>query len=202
MGTGMKRTSSTVRFLQEENQRLMERNEELEEELSLLRTTLKSLKGLLGTVVRYNPESDLRRLLRRIVYEAVRIVDAVDGSLLLFDPAAHELVFVVVRSELSQQMEGYRMPADTGIAGWVVTHQEPAIVNDAYQDKRFSSSIDKTFQFKTQSLLAVPLISRGKVLGVIELVNKFSEEPFDDRDVETMSLLAPIAATAIDLTQL
>jgi GAF domain-containing protein len=197
----MKRTPSTVRFLQEENQRLIERNEELEEELSLLRATLKSLKGLLGTVVRYNPESDLRRLLHRIVYEAVRIVDAMDGSLLLLDQPAHELVFVVVRSELSQQMEGYRMPADTGIAGWVVTHQEPAIVNDVYQDKRFSSSVDKTFQFKTQSLLAVPLISRGKILGVIELVNKFSEEPFDDRDVETMSLLAPIAATAIDLTQ-
>ena len=42
----------------------------------------------------------------------------------------------------------------------------------------------------------------GKVLGAIELVNKFSRRPFDDRDMRTLSLLAPIAATAIDLAAL
>ena len=83
---------TTLRFLQEENQRLMEQNEELSEENLYLRGTLKSLRGLMGTVARFDVEADLNRLLNRIVYEAVRIVDAVDGSLLLVDEEKQELV--------------------------------------------------------------------------------------------------------------
>ena len=195
-------TSSTVRFLQEENQRLLVQNEELMEQSAYLRTTLKSLKGLLGSVAKFDLDVDLLRLLNRIVYEAVRIVDAVEGSLLLIDDETQELVFVAVRSEMKDQLEGLRLPVDTGIAGWVTQHREPVISNDVSQDERFSSSVDQKLQFTTQSLMAVPLISRGQMLGVVELINKFSDEPFDDRDVETISLLAPIAAMAIDLASL
>lgn len=191
--------SSTVRFLREENQRLLERNAELEEENEHLSESLKSLKGLLGVVVNYDVEEDLNRLLSRIVYEAVRIVDAVEGSLILIDRETQELVFVEARSETRDQLVGHRMPLGTGIVGWVVEHQEPVIANDVRQDERFSSSVDQKIKFTTRSLIAMPLISRGTILGVIEVINKFSDEPFDDRDVETLSLLSPIAATAIDL---
>ena len=191
--------SSTVRFLREENQRLLERKAELEEENEHLSESLKSLKGLLGVVVNYDVEEDLNRLLSRIVYEAVRIVDAVEGSLILIDRETQELVFVEARSETRDQLVGHRMPLGTGIVGWVVEHQEPVIANDVRQDERFSSSVDQKIKFTTRSLIAMPLISRGTILGVIEVINKFSDEPFDDRDVETLSLLSPIAATAIDL---
>jgi signal transduction protein with GAF and PtsI domain len=192
-------TTTTVRFLQEENQRLLERTEELSEENQRLRDTLKSLRGLMRTVARFNANTDLNRLLNRIVYEAVRIVDAVDGSLLLLDEEKQELVFVAVRSELRDRLLGHRISIDTGIAGWVVKNREPVIANDVSQDERFSASVDQKLKFTTESLLAVPLISRRQTLGVIELVNKFSKERFDDMDVETLSLLAPLAATAIDL---
>ena len=191
--------SSTVRFLQEENQRLLDRTQELGEENEHMRVILKSLCGLLGTVAKVGSDMDLNSLLNRIVYEAVRIVDAVEGSLLLLDEEEQELVFVASRSEMKDQLIGFRIPTSTGIAGWVVTHQEPVIANDVTQDERFSSSVDKRLQFKTQSLLAVPLISRGRPLGVIELVNKFSDQRFDDQDVETVTTLAPIAAAVIDL---
>ena len=191
--------SSTVRFLQEENQRLLDRTQELEEENEHMRVILKSLVGLLGTVAKVGSDMDLNSLLNRIVYEAVRIVDAVEGSLLLLDEEQQQLVFVASRSKMKDQLIGFRIPISTGIAGWVVTHQEPVIANDVMQDERFSASVDKRLQFKTQSLLAVPLISRGRPLGVIELVNKFSDQRFDDEDVETVSTLAPIAAAVIDL---
>ncbi len=192
-------TSSTVRFLQEENQRLLDRNEDLQEENTHMRDTLKSLKGLLGTIAKVGDQLDLNGLLNRIVYEAVRIVDAVEGSLMLIDEEKSELVFVAARSEMKDQLIGHRMPLTTGIAGWVVANHEPVIANDVSQDARFSSAVDQKLKFTTRSLMAVPMISRAKVLGVIELVNKFSEKPFDDRDVETLSLLAPIAAAVIDL---
>ena len=202
MGSQMGGISTTVRFLQEENQRLLEQNEDLSEQNQHLRETLKSLKGLMRTIARFNAKTDLNRLLNRIVYEAVRIVDAVDGSLLLVDDEKEELVFVAVRSELRDRLLGHRIPIDTGIAGWVVRHREAVIANDVSQDERFSSDVDQKLHFTTESLLAVPLISRRKTLGVIELVNKFSKKPFDDIDVETLSMLAPLAATAIDLASI
>ena len=91
------------------------------------------------------------------------------------------------------------MSLDTGIAGWVATHREPVIANEIDRDDRFSASVDLKFQFRTQSLACVPLISRGLILGVIEVVNKFSGHPFDERDMDLLTTLAPIAATAIDL---
>jgi GAF domain-containing protein len=118
---------------------------------------------------------------------------------LIIDPATDELVFVAARSEMRDRLIGYRIPIDTGIAGWVVQHQEPVIANDVRQDNRFSSSVDQALQFTTRSLLAVPLVCCGQPLGAIELVNKYSDQPFDERDVETVSLLSPIAAMVIDL---
>jgi GAF domain-containing protein len=191
--------ASTMRFLQEENHRLLERGEELERENVYLHDTLKSIKGLVDTVARLDVIEDLDRLLNRIVYEAVRIVDAVEGSLLVSDPAAGELVFVAARSEMRDRLVGYRIPIDTGIAGWVVQHEEPVIANDVRQDDRFSSTVDQAFQFTTRSLLAVPLICCGQPLGAIELVNKYSDQPFNERDIETVSLLSPIAAMVIAL---
>jgi GAF domain-containing protein len=195
----MNTTASTVRFLQDENQRISALNEALRDENVALRECLKSVRGLQQVIANLNTKEQLQPLLRRIMYEALRVVDAADGSLLLIDHEAQEFVFVLVRGALKEQLQGHRMPLDTGIAGWAAAHREPVIANEIDQDERFSSSIDRAFQFRTQSLACVPLISRGLVLGVIEVVNKFSGRPFDDRDMEMLMTLAPIAATAIDL---
>lgn len=191
--------ATTVRFLQEENQRLQTLNQELEEESSYLRECLKSIRGLQKTVMELDVETELMTLLNRIVYEAVRMVDAAEGSLSLIDVETQELAFVVVKGEMRGELVGHRMPQHEGIAGWVVAHREPVIANDVSQDERFSSAVDVMLQFRTESLLCVPLISRNKVLGVIEVVNKFSGRPFNERDVEMLLTLAPIAASAIDL---
>jgi len=202
MESRMGRMTTTVRFLQEENQRLSEINEELQEENSYLHGCLKSIRGLHRAVSKLNTGEGLQRLLNRIIYEAVRIVDGVDGSLILTDEPTQELVFVVVKGKLQEELQGYRMPLDTGIAGWVVTHREPVIENDVTRNERFSSLVDTKFRFRTQSLMCVPLISRDKVLGVVEVVNNFSGRPFNKRDLDTLLMLAPIAATAIDLAGL
>jgi GAF domain-containing protein len=202
MDGGMGGTTTTVRFLQEENQRLSKLNEQLREENSYLHDCLKAIRGLQKAVSSLDPGVGLQRLLSRIVYEAVRTVDGVDGSLSLIDEATQELVFVVVRGELQDKLQGYRMPLDTGIAGWVATHLEPVIENDVSQNERFSSIVDTQFQFRTESLMCVPLISRDRVLGVIEVVNNFSGRPFDERDMDTLLMVAPIAAIAIDLAGL
>lgn len=191
--------TTTLRFLQEENQRLRATNEELSEEVSSLNNVLKSLRGLQQVIARLNMRVELQPLLDRILYEALRVVDAADGSLILFDEDTNELVFVLVRGSLAGTLQGHRMPANTGVAGWVMTHGEPVIANNVQQDERFYAAVDMLFHFRTESLASVPLISRGRALGVIEVVNKFSGQPFGTQDLEMLMLLAPIAAAAIDL---
>lgn len=191
--------TSTVRFLQEENQRLQEANDTLREENASLRKCLKSLRGVQQFIASLDTREQLQPLLDRIMYEALRIVDATDGSLILLDHDTSEMAFVLVRGTLREKLQGHRMPAGTGIAGWVATHREPVIANDIQKDERFSAQIDSLFQFRTTSLMCVPLLSRRQILGVIEVVNKFSGLPFDDKDLEMLMVLAPLAATAIDL---
>ena len=103
MDGGMGGTTTTVRFLQEENQRLSELNEQLREENSYLHDCLKAIRGLQKAVSSLDPGVGLQRLLSRIVYEAVRTVDGVDGSLSLIDEATQELVFVVVRGAIASR---------------------------------------------------------------------------------------------------
>ncbi len=196
---GLSSTTTTLRFLQEENQRLRTTNERLSEEVSGLNNVLKSLRGLQQVISHLDMRVELQPLLDRILYEALRVVDAADGSLMLFDEEKNELVFVLVRGSLAETLQGHRMPADTGVAGWVMKRQEPVIANNVQQDDRFYAAVDMLFHFRTESLACVPLVSRGRTLGVVEVVNKFSRQPFDEQDLEMLMLLAPIAAAAIDL---
>jgi signal transduction protein with GAF and PtsI domain len=142
-------------------------------------------------------EEDPFALLNKIIRAALTVIDAADGSVSLLDEETDELVFVAVQGELSRTLPGHRMPKDTGIAGWVVSHGRPEVLNNVRMDSRFSSLIDELFQFKTYSLLAVPMIWRGRALGVIEVLNKFSRQDFTQTDVELLTTLAYIAAAAI-----
>ncbi len=191
-------SSQVLKFLQQENQRLLDENRLLREEVMALRDYLTGLRSLQRAAETITMEEDPLALLDKILYSALTVVDCVDGSILLLDEETNELMFVVVRGELGHTLPGHRIPADLGIAGWVATHAEPQIVNNVRTDQRFSTYVDETFHFETYSLLCVPLILRGNVLGVIEVLNKFNKQDFIEADVDLLSTLAYIAATAID----
>lgn len=125
-------------------------------------------------------------------------MDAADGSLLLLDEETDELVFVLVHGTVRETLPGYRFDRRQGIAGWVAEHGRPAIVNDVRADPRFSSEIDVRFGFVTRSLLAVPLAARGRVLGVVEVLNKRMGEDFTEDDASLLAILATLCASALD----
>ena len=142
-------------------------------------------------------ELDLETLLERIVEAAVAVVRASAGSLLIWDTVKNDLVFSVAKEGGGQALIGRRMPAYKGIAGWVLTNRRPAIVGDVQQDPRFFSAIDESLGFHTNSLLAVPLVAKGEAIGVLEVLNKTSEQPFDQQDTELLMALAGQAAVTI-----
>jgi len=84
-----------------------------------------------------------------------------------------------------------------GIAGWAAQTEQTLIVNDVSHDPRFSNTSDEKLNFRTQSLLAVPLRAPNHTLGVLELVNKRSGN-FAESDRILAEMLATSAAIAIE----
>ena len=177
---------------------VQQENAALREEVGRLRDYVRSLQSLSRAAQQLLSEKDIMKLLDRTLYYAVTVVDARDGALLVTDEETNELVFVLVQGQVREKLPGYRIPFNEGIAGWAARHREPVIVNNARADSRFSSRVDEAFGFQTYSLVCVPLMARGKVLGVIEVLNKAGSKPFAEADQDLLSILAFIAAIALD----
>jgi len=105
-------------------------------------------------------------------------VDA--GSLLMLDEETGELVFVMTLEEGQEKLVGLRVPPGLGIVGDVARTQQYAIVHDPEQDARFYRQVSEGIGYNVQSILCVPIVVKGRTIGVIELLNKrtghFTEE--------------------------
>ncbi len=191
-------SSHLVRFLQQEHIRLQAEIKELREENESLRAYLKALEHLYLAAQDITSEADLITLLDNTMHYAVHLAQASDGSVLLLDPETNELVFAVVHGDKRGELRGYRLPIDTGIAGWVAAHRKPVIANHAHQDARFSPHVDEVFGFVTRSLIGVPMVAHNRVIGVIEVLNKYTGAPFTEADVHLLLILSSIAANALE----
>lgn len=187
-----------IRFLQKENARLQEEKQRLTEEVRALRRYITALQRLQKTVHQFTPEQEILSLLDETLDCALELLDAQDGSLMLIDEKTDELVFVLVHGSVQETLPNYRFDRREGIAGWVAENGEPASVNDVRSDWRFLPEVDEQAGFTTKSLMAVPLAARGEVLGVIEVLNKHSGEDFTEHDASVLSILATLAASALD----
>lgn len=187
-----------TRFLQQEYARLKDENLQMTDEISALRRYIGALREFQETVQQFTPEQDILTLLDKTMECALELLNAEDGSLILVDEESDELVFVLVHGAVRGKLQGHRFARQQGIAGWIVKCGEPVKIENVRDDPRFLPDIDEIFGFETISLVAVPLAARGKVLGVIEVVNKHTGEQFNDDDISLLSILGTLAASALD----
>jgi NtrC-family two-component system sensor histidine kinase KinB len=191
-------SSTTLRFLQLENARMQEENKSLRQENLGLRRYIDSLKSLAWATQQITSEKNLLVLIDQILHSAMDVLNADSGSLLLLDEETDELAFVLVHGDVEEELKGYRIKRDEGIAGWAATRQEPLVVNNPRQDPRFYATVDETFDFLTHSILCVPMVARGKLIGVIELLNKRDQDEFNEADLSLLSILGHVAAIALE----
>ncbi len=144
---------------------------------------------------------DLEQILTTVMEETARVLKTEAGSVLLLDEESDELVFAAVAGPRSEEVKGLKLPLGQGIAGWVAREGQPLLVPDVKADPRFYSGIDGASGFITRSVLAVPMKVKGKVVGVIEAVNKTGGD-FGQTDVELLSSMAQSAAIAIENARL
>jgi putative methionine-R-sulfoxide reductase with GAF domain len=117
------------------------------------------------------------------------------GTLYRFDRPASQLVFEVVIGPHQETLYQQRLPIDRGLAGWVVRNGEPLLIPDVRRDTRFEGMFDHQSGFQTRSVLCVPLLARGQVCGVIQLINKLNGD-FNERDLLLLRILAAMGALA------
>lgn len=120
-------------------------------------------------------------------------------SLILLDEQTNQLFFQVALGTVPD--EQIRFSVNQGIAGWVVRHGEPALVNDVEADARWYSQADSSTGFATRSILALPLKTRDKVVGVIELINKLQGK-FSQKDLQLLESISNSVAGAIENARL
>ena len=102
-----------------------------------------------------------RALLQATVEVARAIFGAKAASVFLLDEEADELVFEAVSGEGEGELIGMRYPADTGIAGWVLTTRQPLIVDDLSADTRWSRSQAESTGYVPKSMMSVLKIGRA-----------------------------------------
>ena len=177
-----------------EHDSLVEENARLKGEVAVLRRFTASMQHVMEAVEKAPPETEIMELLESIVSNVKATIGAGDASLLVLDEDTNELVFVISQGQLPQEnLHWKRLPPGGGIAGWVVEHRRATIVNDAHTDDRFYGQIDTEFEFNTRSLLAAPLVGGGRVLGVIELLNKRDGQLFSTGDQTLLTIICRFA---------
>ena len=149
-----------------------------------------------------NSTLDLGTLLNRIVEAATELTGTAEASILLLDPATGELRFEAASNLTGSAMAAIPVPMEGSLAGWVATHGEPELVEDAQNDSRWFANVDKTIRFTTRNLLAVPMKAHNQVIGVVEAINKRDDQPWTADDVNTLLALANQAAIAIQNARL
>src|SRR5713226_3942349 len=122
---------------------------------------------------------DLDSILQTIMDKMAEYFRPDTWSLLMVDHDRNELYFAIAVGSAAEALKNVRLKVGEGIAGWVAKHGEQLIVPDVMTDPRFAKRIDETTKWETRSIICVPLRSKLRVLGVIQLVNvemkQFSE---------------------------
>jgi signal transduction histidine kinase/DNA-binding response OmpR family regulator len=137
---------------------------------------------------------DIEELLARIVEAGVYVTEAEEGFLLLVDRDSGDLYLRAGKNLGSDQALGLRLKVDDSLAGQVVQTGKPV--------RRGGKSAGRDFKVKTgylvKSLLHVPLLLRGEVVGVLSVDNQISDLEFTDEHQYLLSTLADYAAVSIE----
>jgi diguanylate cyclase (GGDEF)-like protein len=140
---------------------------------------------------------DLDSILQTIMEKMAEYFQPDTWSLLMVDEDKNELYFAIAVGTAAEALKNVRLKVGEGIAGWVAKNGERLIVPDVMTDPRFAKRIDEMTKWETRSIICVPLRSKLRVLGVIQLVNVHLDH-FTNQETFFLQSLCDYAAIAIE----
>ncbi|EAY20657.1 3'5'-cyclic nucleotide phosphodiesterase family protein [Trichomonas vaginalis G3] len=162
-------------------------------------TKKQGLTALLDVAEQLSGVLDIDTLIPMIMQRSCDLLEAERCSLFLVNNTQTELISYF-HAGLTTEI---RIPINTGIVGVTATTGEIQVVNNAYEDPRFDSSVDKKTGFKTRNIITVPIFNnRGEIAGVTELMNKITSDAFTEDDVSLLRGFNVFCGIALDNSRL
>ncbi|MCZ7671511.1 MAG: GAF domain-containing protein [Chloroflexi bacterium] len=143
-----------------------------------------------------NSSLDLSVVMQSMLTQMNEFLNAEAISIALVDRQTNELVYQVAAGIGSDDIVGLRLPSNQGISGWVMEHNQPALVQDANQDQRLARTGDERTGHHTKAMICAPIHYKNRVLGTIQAINP-TGGIFTKQELELLVNLANIASSAI-----
>lgn len=162
-----------------------------------LKRTTQRLGILTDIVKTANSILEPRKVIELIMQKVQQLIPSEAWSMLMLDEEKGELTFELALGEKGKDVSNLRVKVGEGIAGWVAQTGKPTIVNDTSRDPRFARRFDDQTHFVTRSILCAPLISRGRTIGVVQVINRQGGK-FTAADLQLLLTLVEPCAIAIE----
>jgi signal transduction histidine kinase len=142
---------------------------------------------------------DLDRTLQLVMTKAAETLPMDAGALFVFDESTHLYRVVVSHNLPPEQVDQITFAFDEGVPGWVLAHRQSLIINDARLDDRVHPNVVAA---GVLSVLATPLITRERAIGVLNLFHRTGANAFDQEDLRLAEVYADQAAISIENARL
>ena len=163
---------------------------------------LDELRRLVDFSALINSSLDIQTVLNLAMDYVESLLDAEASSIFEVDPDHGDLFFRLARGEKAHAIKSMRLKIGEGVAGTVALTEEPLLITDTSEDPRFCQRFNGHSGFCTRSILCVPLRSRERLVGVLEVLNKRNPRGFNETDCEVLILVGNLIGTALENARL
>ncbi len=170
----------------------------LRAENARLRRAVEELSVLNAAATSMAQATDLAGALEALVTRAAQAARAEQGVLILVDETPGASGVTLVRSAMTTGPHAVLRP-DTSLVGWIQRERRPLVVADVRTDDRFRGA---SWPDAARSVVAAPLLARGRLVGVLALYNRRDGSPFTDDDAYLLGILGAQSAQAVERMRL
>jgi sigma-B regulation protein RsbU (phosphoserine phosphatase) len=172
----------------------------LEEENQRLRLAVEELSVLNDIATAITSTQSLQQIVDLIIQKCVKHLKVEQGAVMLLDEKDQENPFhtIVRKQDTIRDVLPFRL--DTQLTGWMIKNKAPLLINDFKTDSRFSWLTDR--ELPVHSLLSVPMMLKGRMIGVVTVFNKRSDTGFTDDDQRLLAIIAAQSSHVVENARL
>jgi GAF domain-containing protein len=167
-----------------------------EDSLPLVSAKLNVAESMLSLSVK---DCKFAEFINELLIVAMKVVPCEAGSFLELDASAQSLFFRATVGQNSENVAKFVIPVGKGIVGHVAESLQPYMESNPSENQMQLKSIDDVVGFTTRNIAAVPVVIRGKLFGVIELLNRIGDGGFSKEDLDLLAYCAEKSAKTIEI---